>query len=86
MLAIWPVSDTIGPLALFAAFNGLANGAFFVAFPVAIAKNVGPGQAAAGMSMAATGWTVGYLMGSPIAGSNTVHEGEQQVTLLIRTK
>jgi MCP family monocarboxylic acid transporter-like MFS transporter 3 len=27
-----------------------------------------PGQAAVGMSMAITGWTGGYLMGSPIAG------------------
>lgn len=69
MLAIWPVSDTLGLLALFAALNGLANGAFFVSYPMVIAKNVEPGQAPAGMSLAITGWTPGYLLGSPIAGA-----------------
>lgn len=68
MLAIWPVSDTIGPLVAFAAVNGVANGAFFVTMPTAIGRLVGPGQAAVGMGMAITGWTGGYLMGSPIAG------------------
>lgn len=68
MLAIWPVSDTTGPLVVFAAVNGVANGAFFVTMPTAIGRMVGPGQAAMGMGMAITGWTGGYLMGSPIAG------------------
>ncbi len=68
MLAIWPVSDTIGPLLVFAAMNGIANGAFFVTMPTAIGRMIGPGQAAVGMGMAITGWTGGYLMGSPIAG------------------
>ena len=68
MLAIWPVSETIGPLIIFAALNGIANGAFFVAMPTAIGRMVGSGQAAVGMGMAITGWTGGYLMGSPIAG------------------
>ena len=68
MLAIWPVSDTIGPLVVFAAMNGIANGAFFVTMPTAIGRMLGPGQAAVGMGMAITGWTAGYLMGSPIAG------------------
>ena len=68
MLAIWPVSDTIGPLIIFAAMNGIANGAFFVTMPTAIGRMMGPGQAAVGMGMAITGWTGGYLMGSPIAG------------------
>ena len=68
MFAIWPVSDTIGPLVLFAAINGIANGSFFVTMPTAIGRMIGPGQAAAGMGMAITGWTGGYLMGSPIAG------------------
>jgi MFS transporter, MCT family, solute carrier family 16 (monocarboxylic acid transporters), member 3 len=68
MLAIWPVSDTIGPLVIFAALNGVANGAFFVAMPTAIGRMIGPGKAAVGMGMAITGWTAGYLMGSPIAG------------------
>lgn len=68
MLAIWPVSETIGPLVIFAALNGIANGAFFVAMPTAIGRLVESGQAAVGMGMAITGWTGGYLMGSPIAG------------------
>ena len=68
MLAIWPVSNTTGPLVVFAAFNGIANGSFFVAMPTTVGRLVGPGQAAVGMGMAITGWTGGYLMGSPIAG------------------
>ena len=68
MFAIWPVSDTIGPLFVFAAINGIANGSFFVTMPTAIGRMIGPGQAAVGMGMAITGWTGGYLMGSPIAG------------------
>lgn len=54
MLAIWPVSDTIGPLIFFAVMNGIANGAFFVTMPTAIGRMIGPGQAAAGMGMAIT--------------------------------
>lgn len=68
MLAIWPVSETIGPLIAFAGINGIANGSFFVTMPTAIGRMTGPGQAAVGMGMAITGWTGGYLMGSPIAG------------------
>ena len=68
MLAIWPVSNTIGPLVVFAAFNGIANGSFFVTMPTTVGRLVEPGQAAVGMGMAITGWTGGYLMGSPIAG------------------
>lgn len=68
MLAIWPVSETIGPLIAFAGINGIANGSFFVTMPTAIGRMTGPGQAAVGMGMAITGWTGGYLMGCPIAG------------------
>ena len=68
MLAIWPLSDTLGPLIAFAGINGIANGAFFVAMPTAISRMLGPGQAAVGIGMAVTGWTGGYLVGSPIAG------------------
>lgn len=68
MLAIWPVSNTIGTLVAFAAINGIANGGFFVTMPTAIGRLIGPGQAAVGMAMAITGWTGGYLMGSPIVG------------------
>ncbi|KAF2442871.1 MFS general substrate transporter [Karstenula rhodostoma CBS 690.94] len=68
MLAIWPVSDTLAPLAVFAAFNGAANGSFFTTLPTVVASMFGPGRAAVAMSMAVAGWSGGYLMGSPIAG------------------
>lgn len=40
MLAIWPVSSTLAPLVIFAAINGIANGAFFVALPTAIVGTI----------------------------------------------
>lgn len=68
MLAIWPVSSTIGPLLTFAVLNGVANGSLFTVLPTVVASIFGPGRAAGAMSMSSTGWTVGYLMGAPIAG------------------
>lgn len=68
MLAIWPLSNTLTPLVLFAILNGIANGGFFTCMPTAIAGMFGPGRAAVAMSMAITGWTMGYLTGCPLAG------------------
>ncbi|PSN61075.1 MFS general substrate transporter [Corynespora cassiicola Philippines] len=68
MLAIWPVSASLGPLIVFATLNGVANGAFFTVLPTVAASMFGPGRAAVAMGMAATGWFGGYLMGAPIAG------------------
>ncbi|EED16041.1 monocarboxylate permease, putative [Talaromyces stipitatus ATCC 10500] len=68
MFAIWPVSSTLALLLLFAALNGLANGAFFVTMPTAVGRFLGPGQAAVGIGMAVTGWSVGDFLGAPIAG------------------
>jgi MFS family permease len=68
MLAIWPVSSTLGPLVTFAVLNGVANGSFFTVLPTVVASIFGPGRAAVAMSMSTTGWTIGYLMGAPIAG------------------
>ncbi|KAF2247042.1 MFS general substrate transporter [Trematosphaeria pertusa] len=68
MLAIWPVSNTLGPLIVFATINGVANGSFFTTLPTVVAGLFGPGRAAVAMSMAVTGFTGGYLMGAPIAG------------------
>ena len=68
MLAIWPVSSTLGPLVVFATLNGVANGAYFTTQPTVVAGIFGPGRAAVAMSMSVTGWTAGYLMGAPIAG------------------
>jgi MFS transporter, MCT family, solute carrier family 16 (monocarboxylic acid transporters), member 3 len=68
VLAIWTISNSIGPLVLFAIINGIANGAFFTALPTVVASMVGPGLAVVAMSMNVTGWTGGYLLGTPIAG------------------
>lgn len=68
MLAIWPVSNTLGPLVLFAILNGIANGSYFTTQPTVVAGIFGPGRATVAMSMSVTGWTGGYLMGAPIAG------------------
>lgn len=68
MLAIWSVASTLGVLMVFAALNGIANGAFFVTMPTAIGRLLGPIAAPAGIGMAVTGWSVGDLLGNPIAG------------------
>ena len=68
MLAIWPVSSSLAPLIVFTAFNGVANGSFFVALPTAIAALSGPGLASGAMSIATSFWTLGDLLGTPIAG------------------
>ncbi|KAF5579304.1 monocarboxylate transporter 12 [Fusarium pseudoanthophilum] len=67
MLAIWPVSSSLPPLFAFAIINGCANGSFFVALPTAVAA-LAPGSAAASISLMASFWTPGYLMGAPLAG------------------
>jgi MCP family monocarboxylic acid transporter-like MFS transporter 3 len=68
MLAIWPVSNTLGPLVIFATLNGVANGSYFTTQPTVVAGIFGPGRAAVAMSLAVTGSTGGYLLGPPIAG------------------
>lgn len=68
MLAIWPVSNTLEPLVLFAMLNGIANGCFWTTQPTVIAEIFGPGRAAVAMSMSVTGWSAGNLIGAPIAG------------------
>ncbi|KAH9864182.1 hypothetical protein J1614_010116 [Plenodomus biglobosus] len=78
MLAIWPVSDTLGPLVLFAIINGVANGSYFTTHPTMVAGIFGPGRAAIAMSMAVTGCAGGYLMGAPIAGYLLQAVGGQQ--------
>ena len=66
--AIWPVSSTLAPLIAFAILNGISNGAFFTTLPTVIVSLVDPSHAAVGMSLSITGWTAGYLLGTPIAG------------------
>lgn len=78
MLAIWPVSNTLGPLLMFAVLNGVANGAYFTVFPTVVASIFGPGRAAVAMSMSITGWAFGYLLGAPIAGYILQASGGQE--------
>ncbi|KAF2853342.1 MFS general substrate transporter [Plenodomus tracheiphilus IPT5] len=80
MLAIWPVSNTLGPLVVFATINGVANGSYFTTQPTVVAGIFGPGRAAIAMSMSVTGWTGGYLMGAPIAGYLLQAAGGQQTS------
>ena len=80
MLAIWPVSSTLGPLVLFSILNGVANGAYFTTQPTVVAGIFGPGRAAVAMSMSVTGWSGGYLMGAPIAGYLLQAAGGKQNT------
>ncbi|TKA81947.1 hypothetical protein B0A55_01935 [Friedmanniomyces simplex] len=68
MLAIWPFSGNLPLLSVFVVLNGIANGSFFVTMPTVAATMFGPARAPVAMSQAITGWTVGYLMGPPIAG------------------
>ena len=68
MWAIWPVSETLAPLIIFAMLNGVANGSFFTTFPTVITTMFGPTRGAVAMAMTVTGWSGGYLLGAPIAG------------------
>lgn len=72
--ALWSVSYTFDILIVFAVLNGLANGAFFVAQPTAIAR-LEKDRAAAALALAITGWSPGLLVGNPIAGAliDTTH-------------
>jgi MFS family permease len=67
MFAIWPVSESLPPLFIFALINGCANGSFFVTLPTAVAM-IAPGSAAASISLMTFFWTPGYLFGAPLAG------------------
>ncbi|KAK8197215.1 major facilitator superfamily domain-containing protein [Phyllosticta capitalensis] len=68
MLAVWPVSESIAPLAVFVVINGAANGGFFSTMPTVVSNVFGSARMAVAMAMIVTGWTGGYLLGAPIAG------------------
>ena len=68
MLAIWPVSQDLGPLILFVIIAGAANGGFFSTIPTAIGSVFGTAKVTVAMGMIATGWAGGYLLGGPVAG------------------
>lgn len=68
MLAIWPVSTTLAPLAFFVVISGAANGGFFSTMPTVVGAVFGAARVGVAMGMIVTGWVGGYLMGAPIAG------------------
>lgn len=68
MLLIWPFSKSMGPLVVFVALNGAANGTFFATMPTVVANIFGSARVSVAMGMLVSAWTVGYLLGSPIAG------------------
>lgn len=83
MFAIWPVSSTLPLLLLFAALNGVSNGAFFVTMPTAVGRLLGPDHAAMGMGIAVTGWSIGDLLGNPIAGFLIEATGADQANSIV---
>ncbi|KAK3935838.1 major facilitator superfamily domain-containing protein [Diplogelasinospora grovesii] len=68
MLALWPASSTLAPLAVFVVVNGAANGGFFATMPTVVGNLFGSARVSVAMGMVVTGWGGGYLMGAPIAG------------------
>lgn len=68
MLAVWPVSGTLAPLAVFVIINGAANGSFFATMPTVVGHLFGSVRVAVAMATIVTSWSGGYLLGAPIAG------------------
>lgn len=68
MLALWPVSSNLAPLAVFVVISGAANGGFFSLMPTVVGNVFGSARVSIAMGMVVSGWAGGYLMGAPIAG------------------
>ncbi|KAM3521256.1 hypothetical protein NHJ13051_006349 [Beauveria bassiana] len=68
MLVIWPVSQSLTPLAVFCILNGVSNGGFFSCTPTVATSIFGSQRVSVVMGMIMTAWAGGYLLGSPIAG------------------
>lgn len=62
MLALWPVSQTLGPLIVFVVINGAACGGFFSVFPTVSGNVFGSARVSVAMGMLVTGWSGGYLL------------------------
>lgn len=62
MLAIWPVSNSLGPLIVFVIMNGMANGGFFSTIPTVVISVFGSRRVGVAMGMIVTAWAGGYLM------------------------
>jgi MFS family permease len=61
MLALWPASTTLAPLAVFAVLNGLMNGGFFSSMPTVVGNVFGSARVSTAMGMMIAGWVAGYL-------------------------
>jgi MFS family permease len=62
MLALWPVSETLAPMIVFAIVNGAANGGFFATAPTVVGSVFGSARVSVAMGMIVTGWGAGYLL------------------------
>jgi MFS family permease len=62
MLALWPASTTLAPLAVFVIINGAGNGGFFSTMPTVVGNVFGSARVSVAMGMVVTGWGGGYLM------------------------
>ncbi|KAI2635424.1 major facilitator superfamily transporter [Xylaria nigripes] len=80
-LAVWPVSTSVAPLAVFSIVNGMSNGGFFSTMPTVVGNCFGSSRVAVAMGMVVTGWSGGYLLGAPIAGFILDAYGGQDASL-----
>lgn len=62
MLALWPASTSLAPLAIFAILSGSTNGGFFATIPTVVGNVFGSARVSIALSMIVTGWGAGYLM------------------------
>ncbi|CAF9911643.1 MAG: hypothetical protein ALECFALPRED_007419 [Alectoria fallacina] len=81
MFAIWPVSDSLGPVVVFVIMNGAANGGFFATIPTVVGTVFGSQRVSVAMGMIVTGWVGGYLMGAPLAAYILEAHGGEKSTL-----
>lgn len=62
LLALWPVSTSLGPLIVFVVLNGAAAGGFFALMPTVAGQVFGSARVSVALGMLVTGWSGGYLM------------------------
>ena len=62
MFLVWPLSNSVGPLAIFVIVNGASNGGFFATIPTVVGTLFGSQRVSIAMSMIVTGWGGGYLL------------------------
>lgn len=62
LLALWPVSTSLGPLIAFVVLNGTAAGGFFALMPTVAGAVFGSARVSVALGMLVTGWSGGYLL------------------------